>query len=109
MYKPRDRTTQQYVGAVYTLNEMLAKVPPLFNAMQKKENGELLNILASKVQQSHKAITIEHKFDPQTATIQEVVEIRERAETEENLETKRNNNTLMHPMTQTKKRVGQQK
>jgi hypothetical protein len=62
-------TTQQYLGAVHTLNEMLAKMPPLFNATQKIEDQELLNILASKAPQSHKAIMIEHGFDPQTATV----------------------------------------
>jgi len=89
MYKPKNRTTRQYVGAVHTLNETMSKMPPLFDATQKLEQKELLDILASKAPQPHKAIMIEHGFDPQTATIQEFVEISERAETKEALENKR--------------------
>mgnify|MGYP000293913334 CR=1 FL=1 len=83
MYKPRNRTTRR---AVHTLNETLAKMPPLFNATQKIPDSELLDILASKAPKHHKAIMIKHGFDPQTATIEEFVEISERAETKEALE-----------------------
>ena len=89
MYKPKNRTTRQYVGAVHTLNETMSKMPPLFDATQKLEERELLDILASKAPQPHKAIMIDHGFDPQTATIQEFIEISERAETKEALENKR--------------------
>jgi hypothetical protein len=88
MYKPKNRTTRQYVGAVHTLNETLAKLPPLFNSTQKIPETELLDILASKAPTRHKAIMIEHGFDPQTASIEEFVEISERAETKEALESK---------------------
>jgi hypothetical protein len=66
-------------------------MPPLFNQTQKIPEPELLDILASKAPQNHKAIIIEQGFDPQTATIQEFVEISECAETKEalgNLHTK---------------------
>ena len=85
MRKPYGRTTRQYVGAVHTLNETLSKMPPLFDPNQKIPATELLDILASKAPQAHKAIMIEQGFDPQTATIQEFVEISERAETKEAL------------------------
>ena len=64
-------------------------MPPLFATTQKLEEKELLDILASKAPQAHKAIMIDHGFDPQTATIQEFIEISERAETKEALENKR--------------------
>ncbi len=76
------------MGAVHTLNETLAKLPPLFNSTQKIPETELLDILASKAPTRHKAIMIEHGFDPQTASIEEFVEISERAETKEALESK---------------------
>lgn len=85
MRKPYGRTTRQYVGAVHTLNETLSKMPPLFDHIQKIPSPELLDILASKAPQSHKAMMIEQGFDPQTATIKEFVEISERAETKEAL------------------------
>ena len=87
MRKPHGETTRKYVGAVGTLNETLKELPPLFNETQKIPAQELLDILASKSQQSHKALMIEHGFDPQSATLQEFVEFSERAETKEALTT----------------------
>ncbi len=86
MRKPYSRTTRQYVGAVHTLNQTLARMPPLFDASQQVPESELLDILASKAPQSHKALMIEQGFDPQNATIQQFVEISERAETKESLQ-----------------------
>ena len=81
MRKPSGETTRKYVGAVGTLNETLKELPPLYDASQKIADQELLDILASKAPTSHKAMMIEHGFDPQSATLQQFVEFSERAET----------------------------
>jgi hypothetical protein len=47
MRKPYSSTTRQYVGAVNTLNETLAEMPPLFNASQKIPVEEILDIMAA--------------------------------------------------------------
>jgi hypothetical protein len=88
MFKPKSRTTQQYMGAVHTLNETLAKLPTLFDATQKIPETKLLNILASKAPTRHKAIMIKDGFYPQTATIEAFVEISKKAETKDALESK---------------------
>ena len=76
MRKPYSCTTRQYVGAVHTLNQTLARMPPLFDAAQQVPESELLDILASKAPQSHKALMrTEQGFDLQNATIQEFIEI----------------------------------
>jgi hypothetical protein len=86
MRKPSGETTRKYVGAVGTLNETLKELPPLYDASQKIADQELLDILASKAPTSHKAMMIEHGFDPQSATLQEFVEFSERAETKQALQ-----------------------
>ncbi len=86
MRKPSGETTRKYVGAVGTLNETLKELPPLYDASQKIADQELLDILASKAPTSHKAMMIEHGFDPQSATLQQFVEFSERAETKQALQ-----------------------
>jgi hypothetical protein len=81
MSKPFHTTTRQYVGAVHTLNQKFVGLPPNFNEAQKVPQTELLDILASKAQRSHKELLTDHGFDPQTETIDKFVEICERAET----------------------------
>jgi hypothetical protein len=60
-------------------------LPPLFHESQKIPASKLLDILASKAPQAHKAIMIEQGFNPQMATIQQFVEISKRAKTKEAL------------------------
>jgi hypothetical protein len=83
MQKPKDVSTRQYVGAVATLNETLAKLPPGFDAAQKIPDTDIMDIMASKAPKNHKELMTDHGFDPQTATTETFVEICERAETKE--------------------------
>jgi hypothetical protein len=85
MRKPYGVTTRQYVGAVQTLNEKQAELPPGFVVTQKVPDMDIMDILASKSPKSHKELMTTHGFDPQTATIEEFVEISERAETKDGL------------------------
>jgi hypothetical protein len=83
MRKPKDVSTRQYVGAVSTLNENLTKLPPGFERGQKLPDTDIMDIMASKAPKNHKELMTDHGFDPQTATVDEFVEICERAETKE--------------------------
>ena len=83
MRKPRDVSTRQYVGAVTTLNETLAEMPPSFDATQKIPDNDIRDILASKAPQSHKDLMTEHGYDPRTGTMDDFLEYCERAETKE--------------------------
>ena len=88
MNKPRDVSTRQYVGAVATLNETLAKLPPGFDAAQKLPDTDIMDIMASKAPKNHKELMTDHGFDPQTATREQFMEICERAETKEAIQKK---------------------
>jgi hypothetical protein len=83
MKKPYHSTTRQYVGAVHTLNETLAKMPPMFNNAQKVPPQDIVEILASNAPEKHKRLMTEQGFTPHTATVEAFVEISERAETKE--------------------------
>ena len=80
MRKPNSVSTRQYVGAVQTLNDTLAQMPPTYDATQKLSGLDLMEIMASKAPQSHKDLMVEHGFDPQTATTEKFEELCERAE-----------------------------
>ena len=80
MRKPKSVSTRQYVGAVETLNDTLAQMPPNYDATQKLSALDIMDIMASKAPQSHKDLMTEHGFDPQTATTEKFVELCERAE-----------------------------
>jgi len=90
MRKPANAITRHYVGAVQDLNNKLQDLPPAFNAEQKISDMDVLDILAAKAPRTHKELMTDQGFDPQTATIQEFVELCERAETKEALTDKRN-------------------
>jgi len=92
MQKPKGVNTRQYVGAVHTLNQTLEKLPPNFNQAQKVPDTDIMDILTSKAPKAHKELMTDHGFDPQTATIEEFVEISERAETKEALGIHKNRN-----------------
>jgi hypothetical protein len=83
MRKPREVSTRQYAGAVATLNESLAKLPPAFADDQKLSDYDLRDIMSHKAPSSHKRLMIEQGFNPETATTAELVEICERAETQD--------------------------
>jgi hypothetical protein len=82
------KPTRQYVGAVATSNNILAKLPPAFEDLQNVSDTDMMDILASKAPKGHKELMTDHGFDPQTATTAEFVEICERAETKEALQTR---------------------
>jgi hypothetical protein len=83
MRKPKNTPTRQHIGAVSTLNETLTKLPPNFNARQKIPDTDIMDIMALKAPSSHKELMTDHGFDPQMATLEELVEICERQETKE--------------------------
>jgi hypothetical protein len=83
MGKPYGRSTQQYVGAVKDMNQMLPKVPPGYDDTQMISDTDMINNLAVLAPRDHKNLMIEQGFDPRTATIETYVEICERVETKE--------------------------
>jgi hypothetical protein len=89
MRKPKEVSTRQYVGAVATLNDTLAKLPPAFDASQKIPDTDIMDIMASKAPKNFKELMTDHGFDPQTATTATFVEICERAETKEAIQKRR--------------------
>jgi hypothetical protein len=83
MRKPKNTSTRQYVGAVATLNDTLAKLPPAFDATQKLSDIDILDIMASKAPPTHKDLLTEHGFNTQTGTTIQFVELCERAESKD--------------------------
>jgi hypothetical protein len=85
MCKDRNTTAQQHVGAVATLIESLGRLPPDFNEAQQLQDKDIMDILSTKAPQEHKILMIEQGFNPETSTIEEFVQISERAETKQNI------------------------
>ena len=81
MTKPRKLTTRKYVGLVRNLNSRMAHFPPLFDESQVLEESELVDFLANKAPNSHKAMLISQGFNPETSSLETFVEHCERAET----------------------------
>jgi hypothetical protein len=85
----RNTTAQAYVGAVATLNEHLGRLPRDFNDAQKLSTKDIMEVLATKAPKEHKNLMIEQGFNPETSTIEEFVEISERAETKKTIHEER--------------------
>jgi hypothetical protein len=85
MHVPRNTTARQYVGAVATLNEALEKLTPDFDQAQKLPDRDIMDLLSTKAPKEHKALMMEQGFNPETSTVEEFVEISERAETKDNI------------------------
>jgi hypothetical protein len=49
MRKPKEVSARQDVGAVATLNNTLAKLPPAFEDLQKVSDMDMMDILTSKI------------------------------------------------------------
>jgi hypothetical protein len=81
----RNTTARAHVGAVATLNEHLGRLPPDFNDAQKLSTNEIMDVLATKAPKEHKNLMIEQGFNPETSTIEQFVEISERAETKKTI------------------------
>jgi hypothetical protein len=76
----QNTTARARVGAVAALNEHLGRLPPDFNNTQELLDKDIMDVLATKAPKEHKALMIEQGFNLETSTIEEFVEISERAE-----------------------------
>ena len=81
----QNTTARAHVGAVNTLNEHLGRLPPDFNAAQKLSTNDIMEVLATKAPKEHKNLMIEQGFNPETSTVEQFVEISERAETKKTI------------------------
>jgi hypothetical protein len=85
MRMSRNTTDRQHIGAVATLNKTIKKSPPDFDEAQKLPDRDIMDILSTKAPKEHKALMIEQAFNPETFTVEELVEISEHAETKDNI------------------------
>ena len=85
MAKPRMLTKRQYVVLVRDLNSRMAQLPPLFKDSQVLEESELVDFLANKAPNSHKAMLINQGFNPETSTLETFVKHCERTETNDDI------------------------
>jgi hypothetical protein len=65
-------------------------LPPNFNDAQKLSAKDVIEVLATKAPKERKALMIEQEgFDPETSTVEQFVEISERAETKKTVHEER--------------------
>ena len=80
MTKPHGTKMRQFVGAVRTLNSMLASLPPNFNVAQCMTDTDLITSMAQMSDKPYKMTMIDSGFDPENATFQQLIDVCERTE-----------------------------
>jgi hypothetical protein len=80
MRKPRDMRMRAYRNRMMEINNYLARFPPAFDALQKKTEGELVDILHAGTPRKWQGDMVHLGFDLITATSQNLLEFCERME-----------------------------
>ena len=88
MRKPRDMTMRVYRNRVVELNNYLEWFPTVFNATQKIDDDEIVDILEFGTPNKWQSEMVHLGFDSAVATSQELVEFCERLEFDEDLNQK---------------------
>ena len=97
LYKPYNTTTRQYVGYYRNLNALTAQLPPLFNETQQITEREMIVTIASKAPKEHKKLLIQHGFNPENGSMEDLIDYCERAETNENVEHGAKDSKIKYP------------
>jgi hypothetical protein len=79
--KPDKMTMRQFVGYFNNLNAVCAQLPPLFDDSQKISARESIIILAKRAPKAHKAMLVQHGFNPENGSMEDFIDYCERAET----------------------------
>ena len=88
MRKPRDMKMRVYRNRVVELNNNLEQFPTVFNATQKIDEDEIVDILEFGTPNKWQSEMVHLGFDSAVATSQELVEFCERLEFDEDLNQK---------------------
>jgi hypothetical protein len=79
--KPDKMTMRPFVRYFNNLNAICEQLPPLFNNTQKIAAQKSTIILAKRAPKAHKAMLVQHGFNPENGSIENFIDYCERAKT----------------------------